>query len=380
MRPSGENILAAAGVLLGVRTPTAAALQELWLKREPLRKVEFRRVVGIDDRLQIRESGALRLELVLSSGRNHAYAVHHAKRPPWLHAAAEIVAKSWSAEFEGSITTNEDTAPASMGGTRNARGVLLGALRPALLQPLLQISASEMHRLAPLGDGAGPLNNRKAALRAWQRRERLMLLCTNPTEPSAVAASIRRLLSMQALAAGRQDPIPSQWGHEPHSCRPTLHEGAMRHLQSTGRRLGSGTIDSTAVQPGVPVEDVFTIARVLRQPWALGGRSLADDEVVDLANTLAPLMYDLDEPSSLSDCHPLPFEAEGKLERLTHLQAARAELGLAIMKLPSLAACLASSMPHKTGFSVLIGAVRASPLTALRLGARGLLRTRFRRH
>ena len=79
------------------------------------------------------------------------------------------------------------------------------------------------------------------------------------------------------------------------------------------------------------MEDVFTIARVLRQPWALGGRSLADDEVVDLANTLAPLMYDLDEPSSLSDCHPLPFEAEGKLERLTHLQAARAELGLSLI-------------------------------------------------
>jgi len=48
MRPDGGNILAAAGALLGVSTPTAGALQSLWRELEPDRPLCLRREVAQD--------------------------------------------------------------------------------------------------------------------------------------------------------------------------------------------------------------------------------------------------------------------------------------------------------------------------------------------
>jgi len=55
-------------------------------------------------------------------------------------------------------------------------------------------------------------------------------------------------------------------------------------------------------------------------------------------------------------------------------RAARAELRSALRAVPPLAACLAPSLPRSVAWSTLVCAVKASPSTALRLAARGILR------
>jgi len=271
MRPDGGNILAAAGALLGVSTPTAGALQALWRELEPDRPLCLRREVGQDDRLLLLEGGDLKLTLVLSSGRNHAYAIHHAARPVWLRTAAEEAWRRWE--------------PAPRGERLRPAALLAAALRAALLSPLAEASADSLDRLAP---------PRSREARAVQNR--LLLLCSDPRSPHALAASVCRLLS------------------------PPMDDEA----------------------------DATLAARVVRQPLACGGASMSDGDALALARALRPMA-----------------QRGGR-----HA----AELHAAVSAVPSLAACLAPSLPQATAWSVWFGALRASdPAVALRLGLRGLL-------
>jgi len=340
MRPDGASILAATGALLGAPTSTVGALEALWRRCEPSRPLELRREVGSHDRLFVHEGGTLTLELVLSSGRNHAYAIHHAARPAWLRPAAEAALKAWGDETE----TASNGAQATTGeGCGPAAGRLVAALRPALLQPLLSLTGDELHALAPL------------SAESARRRDRLLLLCTDPTQPSAVAASVCRLLA----------PAPR---------------------------------DNKGAQPGPATADVATVARVLRQPLARGGSALSDEQVLRLCDALRPLVA-----PELGEAGVWPTLRMGGQTQATvaaalqtggggapsgaekgvgaavcasvlQRRAARAELRNSLSAIPSLAACLAPSLPRSHTWNALASAFRVSPVTALRLAARGLLR------
>ncbi len=150
------------------------------------------------ERITLSDGGAPSLELVLCPASNHAYAIHHWAPPAWQRDAAGAVLRSWE------IAGPEHSAVAS------EAEVLLASLRPALLQPLLHMhsaqqraaaaAATEECAAASKGEANGVQLPASAASPprpcslAMRRRERLMLLCTDPAQPAHVAASVCRLL------------------------------------------------------------------------------------------------------------------------------------------------------------------------------------------
>ena len=264
MAPTFANVLAALQALLRTKLPSASALERLWREAhaaaagahavlklnaagdrmtvyepaEPSARAPT--LTGWDEQLATTPAATRRyaelglapvLEVVLSEGRNHAFAAHFWGSPSWQRPVAALAYSRCRAD---------DAAGAAAGGVA-AGGVAAGgvaALRrlllPALVQPLLQLppaafeeevsaarAARERERsvhaerlaaaarsvgrsVETAGASAAAAEASAVEPEAEVARQRLLLLATDVRQPAALAASIERLLAA-ALRCGDGD-------------------------------------------------------------------------------------------------------------------------------------------------------------------------------
>jgi hypothetical protein len=294
-------------------------------------------------------------------------------------------------------------------GPRTSRDALVGSLLPSLLQPLLRLSPSQMRALAPVPTAC-----------AWRQRERMLLLCTSPGEPAAVAATVQRLLDREGPCGGggSNSNNPKRGGRDGGEGTNTAWGGREAKNTAGGGRNG---------REACSAPDVCTVSRVIRQPLRQGAVPLLDWEVLALGDALRPWLgaqsgsgrrgvsgFGSDgagvggsggsggsgglfggasgggggesvtaraHASEAREHMPArglsPWHgacATCRAEEIARCRAARAELMTAIGAMPPLAACLAPHLPRAHALPVFAAAFRAAPLAVLRLGARGVLR------
>ena len=167
MAPTFANVLAALQALLRTKLPSASALERLWREAhaaaagahavlklnaagdrmtvyepaEPSARAPT--LTGWDEQLATTPAATRRyaelglapvLEVVLSEGRNHAFAAHFWGSPSWQRPVAALAYSRCRAD---------DAAGAAAGGAAGAAAGGVAALRrlllPALVQPLLQL-------------------------------------------------------------------------------------------------------------------------------------------------------------------------------------------------------------------------------------------------
>ena len=176
LAPSVDAIASCLGCLMGlgrtVRTPYD--LQKLWSTIEPERHVQLS-VNAYGDRLKMLEASTngagdeCTLELVMSVGINHAFAIHHWRPPKWQRPLAELACANTSSLY-----------------TQSSSKEVGVALMPALMQPLLSTGS----------EAAVPALPHDKSERRWLLR--LQLLSTEPTEHTSVGRALLRLLANSA--------------------------------------------------------------------------------------------------------------------------------------------------------------------------------------
>ena len=274
LKPTGPDLLAVLSSLLGVRLPDVGALQALWARCEAGRALEIRsRVHAGQERITLSEGGVPSLELVLCPASNHAFAIHHWAAPPWQRDAAAAALNAWRREP----------------GAALGREALISSLRPSLLQPMLPLSATEQRAAAAAATAApdhacrgvgssddavvddGDFGDAGASER---RRQRLMLLCADPSRPGDLAASVCRVLG----------------------------DGGGDSEGDSGGGVGCG--QGARFDEGQGDADVALAAAVLRQPLSAPLSSLPPPQLLRLAAAVAPAAQRSDELSAAVQTHP----------------------------------------------------------------------------
>ncbi len=283
MSPSVDNVVRTLGVLMGRKLGSVSELETLWSELQPERQIELRKSLR-GDRLFLSEArGAsadtqrsgggegglhLSLELVMSPRLNHAFAIHHGAAPSWQIDVGRLALSRAQRDARGG------------GGGGGAAAEAL-ALLPALVQPLLQLPPAERLVADAHCDAA-----------AAARLSRVLLLCTSPCDPAAVAScatdALRRRDECAGALATRSEHAAARAIGASEGLSELHDDEAMLRLARAASR--AGPLVKEAALAHAPLA---AATAVLVGDWAAWARALAASPVRTMRLSVRALVWRL---------------------------------------------------------------------------------------